>query len=239
MDIEGSGGVNGTATIARGASLSASGTVQVTGGAQTTPGSAGNLRLRARLAGAVIGRSAGFTVAAWPADFTTSRVSDINSGGGVGVAAANAWVSDGDSSNPAELNEVDRTERVDIASRDNPPFTSGSGTSATAGTSGFIAGTASPTTDRHTYGRANINTGAAGAGTYRLVYRQNFLLTDRRTGVSNRVVQNSGFTITHTVMFLPIVGWLHMTQKAGAAVTVEGRATTAGSGTATSDIHTL
>jgi hypothetical protein len=241
IDVEGSGGVNGTAVVTAGAALTASGTVTVRGDAQTTVGNAGKLRLRASVGGTVIGRSAGFTVAAWPADFSTSRVSDIDTGGAVGVAAANAWVSDG--SALAELDEVERTERVDIGSRDNPPFTSGSGTSATAGTSSFIAGAASPTTDRHSYGRALIDTSTVRSGFHTLVYRQNFLFNDRRTGTTNAVVQNSGFTITHTAMVLdfPIGGRrsTHLTVKRGAAVTVEGKATTAGSGTATSDTHTL
>ncbi len=241
IDVEASGGVNGSATITAGATLATSGDVTVRGGTQTTPGNAGKLKVRATSGGTVIGRSPGFTVAAWPADFTTSRSNDINTGGAVGVAAQNAWVSDG--SALAELNEAERTERVDIGSRDNPPFTSGSGTSATAGTSGFIAGTASPTTDRHSYGKAVIDTSRVVPGAYTLVYRQNFLLNDRRTGTTNVVVQNSGFTITHTVlvMDLPVVGRFvgHTTVKRGAAVTVEGKAATAGSGTASSDTHVL
>jgi hypothetical protein len=241
IDVEGSGGANGTATVTAGATLTGSGVVTVRGDTQTTPGNARKLRLRATVGGTVVGRSPGFTVAAWPTDFSTSRRNDIDSGGGVGVAVENAWVSDG--SALAELDEVERTERVDIGSRNNPPFTSGSGTSATAGTSGFIPGTSSPTTDRHSYGRANIDTSKVAPGTYRLVYRQNFLFNDRRTGVTNAVVRNSGFTITHTVLVVnfPIFGRVssHQTEKRGAAVTVEGRATTAGSGTATSDTHIL
>lgn len=257
IDVEGSGGANGTARITAGASLSGSGNVTVRGDTQTTPGNAGNLKIRATVGGTVAGRSAGFTVAAWPADFTTSRVNDIDSGGGVGVAASNAWVSDG-SGAVSELNETERTERVDIGSRDNPPFTSGAGTSTTSGTSGFIAGTASPTTDSHSYARASIDTRTLTSGSFTLVYRQNFLMNDRRTGVTGRVVQNCGFTITHTVSFsgpapspgpAPGTGsggrsrspgtWHHQTVKAGAAVTVGGIAATAGSGSATSDSHTL
>ncbi len=242
MDVQGSGGANGTATITTGNSLTGSGTVTVRGGNQTDPGNAGNLRIRARSAGAVVGRSRGFTVAAWPANFTTSRIDDINAGGGIGVVAANAWVSDGGTL--AQLNETERTERVDLRSRDNPPFTVVGAISAGTGvgTSGFIAGTASPTSDRHSYARANIDTAAVGAGTYTLVYGQNFLMNDRRTGVTNRVVRRSGFTITHRVV-VAVAGGVttatHRTVKRGAGGTVEGRATRAGSGTATSDNHAL
>jgi hypothetical protein len=241
IDVEGSGGGNGTAGVTAGAVLTGSGSVTVRGDNQTAPGNAGKLSLRAKVGGTVVGRSPGFTVAAWPVNFVTSRLADIDTGSAVGVRVQNAWSSDG--SALAELDEVERTERVDIRSRDNPPFTSGTGTSATIGTSGFIAGTASPTTDTHSYSKASISTGGLAAGTYTLVYQQNFLFNDRRTGVANQVVQNSGFTITHTVKILdlPIIGRSvgHLTVKTGAAVTVEGRATTAGSGTATSEIHIL
>jgi hypothetical protein len=239
FDVEGSGGANGVATVSSGATMVASGSVTLVGGAQTTPGNAGNLRLRARLGATVLGRSAGFTVAAWPTDFVTSLLGDIDGGGAVGVRVANAWTSDGSGSG-AELDEVERTERVDIGTRDNPPFTSNAGTSGTIGTSGFLPGTASPTTDRHSYSRAAIVTGGLAPGSYTLAYRQNFLFNCRRTGVVNGTVPKSGFTITHTAWFSgPTGNWMHFTRKTGAAVTVEGRATTAGAGTADSLDHRL
>jgi hypothetical protein len=165
---------------------------------------------------------------------------DVNDNFEVGVVAQNAWTSDG-RGDVAELGEVERAEKVDIGSRDNPPFATGAGTSASADASGFIAGTASPTPDRHTYPPASISTGGLAPGTYTLVYRQNFLFNDRRTGVVNQVAEHSGFTITHTINVRnrPIVGRSveHLTVKTGAAVSVEGRSATAGMGTAASDVH--
>ncbi|MGV8803579.1 MAG: eCIS core domain-containing protein [Polaromonas sp.] len=243
IDVEGSGGANGSATITAGASLTASGNVTVRGDTQTTPGNAGRLKLRASVGAAVVGRSAGFTVAAWPTDFTISRNADINTATGVGLRVNIGCVSDG-SGALAELNEAEHTERVDIGSRDNPPFTVPGAISATGtGTSSFMPATSSPLVDRHGYAKASIVTTGLAPGFYTLVYRQNFLFNDRRTGVTNAVVRNSGFTITHSVlvMDLPIVGRFstHMTIKRGAAVTVEGKAATAGSGTADSDGHPL
>lgn len=243
IDVEGSGGANGSATITAGASLTASGNVTVRGDTQTTPGNAGKLKLRASVGAAVVGRSTGFTVAAWPTDFTISRNADINTATGVGLRVNIGCVSDG-SGALAELNEAEHTERVDIGSRDNPPFKVPGAISATGtGTSGFMAATSSSLVDSHGYSKANIVTTGLAPGFYTLVYRQNFLFNDRRTGVTNAVVRNSGFTITHSVlvMDMPIVGRFssHMTIKRGAAVTVEGKAATAGSGTADSDSHPL
>jgi hypothetical protein len=238
IDVEGSGGANGTATVTAGAHLAATGTATISGGTQTGVGNAGALRVRATAGGTVIGRSAGFTVAAWPANFTTSRVSDIDAGDAIGVVASNAWESD--SGTPGDLDKAKRTERVDLASRDNPPFTSGAGTSATSGTSGYISGTASPTQDSHRYLRSLTSTSTLAHGSYAIVYRQNFLLSDERTGVVGTVVPKSGFTITHTVWWpAPAGPWKHQTAKAGAAVSVNGIAATAGAGSALSEVHTL
>jgi hypothetical protein len=88
---------------------------------------------------------------------------------------------------------------------------------------------------------ANINTAGLGLGTWRLVYGQLSLFNCRRTGVTNAVMPASGMTITHTVWnFFPFPGgWKHQTVKEGAALTVEGRAATAGSGRAQSSVHNL
>jgi hypothetical protein len=243
IGVEGSGGANGTATITAGATLASSGAVTVRGDTQTTPGNAGKLRLRATVGGKVVGRSPGFTVAAWPADFTISRNADIDTSLAVGLAVNIACVSDGGGA-LAELSEAEHTERVDIDHRDNPPFTTPGAVSASGtGTSGFMAATTSSLVDSHARARAIIDTHTLATGVYTQVFRQNFLFNDRRTGIRGAVVQNSGFTITHSVLVLdfPFLGRSssHQTVKRGAAVTVEGKATTAGSGTATSDTHTL
>ncbi len=239
IDIEGSGGANGTA-VALASSLSGSSSVIIEGGTQTAPGNAGNLRVRASMGGTALGRSPGFTVAAWPRDFTISRHSDVNTSGVVGLFVNIGCVSDSASGSLTDLNEAEHTEIVDIQSRDNPPFTSAAGTSTTSGTSGLMPATSTGLIDRHRYGRANIVTAGTAAGTYRIVYGQNFLFNDRRTGTIGAVVPNSGFTIVHEVWFFAGTGtWKHKTAKQGAAVTVASRPSTAGSGTGESDEHNL
>ena len=238
VDIEGSGGANGTATIAAGASLGAIGVATVKGGTQTTPGNAGKLKVRAKVGGAVVGRSFGFTVAAYPTDYSDTFVADVDTAGAVGVRVQDGWKSDG-SGAVAELDQVEISERVDIQTRDNPPYTSDSGTSATGGTSGYLPGT-DLTKDTHTYGRANIDMTGVRAVVSTLVYGQLCIFKCKRTNVTDVLMPKSGYTITHVVVDMPALhGPIHRTVKRGAAVTVEGRTATAGSGVAESEIHTL
>jgi hypothetical protein len=241
LDILGSGGSNGTATIAP-ATITGTSVVAVTGGTQTSPGSANNLMIRASLGGVTLSTSPGFTVAAHPRDFNVTLNSDVSTATHVGVRSNNAWTSDG-SGGAADLTEVVRAEQVDILSRDNPPFTSATGTSATTGTSGGIAGTASPTIDSHTYPRSAISTPffLPFIGThFSEVFEQLFIFDDRRTGLTNQVVPNSGFTITHTLDFnSSAIRWDHQCVKTGAATTVGTFSATAGTGTATSLVHPI
>jgi Domain of unknown function (DUF4157) len=240
IDVEGSGGANGTATLTAGASLAASGKVTVKGDTQTSPGKAGKLNLRAKLGATVVGRSAGFTVAAWPTDYTDPLDADIDTGGAVGLSVQDGWSSDG--SGPiTELDKVKISERVDLQSRDNPPFTVvGAISAAPAGgvTSGYLAADAL-TKDSHTYARADINTTGLAAGPWRIVYGQLCIFKCERTGVVDLVMPKSGYTITHSAWRLPIVGWTHIARKVGVGVTVEGRTATAGSGDAFSKSHSL
>lgn len=240
IDVEGSGGANGTATLTAGASLAASGKVTVKGGTQSSPGNAGKLNLRAQLGATVVGRSAGFTVAAWPINFTDTLDADFDAGGAVGLSVKDGWSSDG--SGPiTELDEVEITERVDLQSRDNPPFSViGAISAAPAGgvTSGYLAANAL-TTDTHTYGKTDIKTAGLAAGPWTIVYGQLSLFKCKRTGVVDRVMPASGLKITHLAWQLPIVGWSHMAHKSGAGVTVEARTATAATCDAFSKLHTL
>jgi hypothetical protein len=243
IDVEGSGGANGTAAITAGATLTGSGTVTVRGDTQTMPGNAGSLRLRATVGGEVVGRSPSFTVAAWPTDFSIYDPADADNPLLVGLRVKNAFVSDG-SGSPSELGMVEQMERVDIDRRDNPPFKTEGPTSATGGTTDVgIVASSSPIVDTHTYSRADIDTTGVAAGKYTVVYRQNFLFNDFRTGTTKAVIPKSGFTITHTVWVEKVGPFarrrIHQTEKRGAAVSVEGKAATAGSGTATSQYHIL
>jgi hypothetical protein len=240
IDVEGSGGANGTATLTAGASLATSGNVTLKGGSQTSPGNAGKLKLRATLGTAIVGQSSGFTVAAWPTDYTDPLNADIDSGGAVGLSVKDGWSSDG-SGSIAELDEVKISERVDLQSRDNPPFTVvGAISAAPAGgiTSGYLAATAL-TVDSHTYSRADINTVGITFGPWSIVYGQLCIFKCRRTGVVDLVMPKSGYRIAHTAWKLPMIGWAHMARKFGTGVTVEGRTATAGSGDAFSQLHVL
>lgn len=239
MDVLNSGTASGSATVTAGQSLTSSGNVTIQGGTQTTPGNANTLQLRARVAGTTVGTGPGFTVAAWPRDFTTSLAGDLDEPNRVGVRATNDWTSDG-TGGKADLTEADRSELVGLDHRDNPPFTSAGGTSTTSGTSGYIAGTATPRTDTHSYGRASINTAGLAAGAYTIVYTQLFILRCRRTGVNDVVCPNSGFTITHTARWNSGTSrWNHDCVKTPAATTVGAFSSSAGGGGASSNVHVL
>ena len=238
LDVQGSGGDNGTATITAGAALASSGSVTVKGGTQTEPGHAHSLRIRARTGATTVATSPGFTVAAFPKDWTSARVNDINSGSAVGLKVQDGWKSDG--SGPiTELDKVGISELVDIHSRNNPPFTSDAGTSTTSGTSGYNAGDAL-TTDSHTYGKGSIDTTGLAHGSYNLVYDQLCIFKCARTGITDKRIRNSGYQIKHRVWWdNGSSKWKHKTVKAGAATTVGSFSAFAGTGNDSSDEHDL
>jgi hypothetical protein len=238
IDVEGSGGANGTATITAGASLAGSGTVTVLGGTQTTPGNAGKLSLRAKVGGVVVARSPGFTIAAYPVNYTDVYSSDIDDGTLLGMIVQDGWSSDG-SGAIAELDQVEISERVDMQSRDNPPFTVAGATSATGGTSGYIAAN-SLTKDTFQMAKSGIKTTGLGFGEWTRVQGQLCLFKCKRTNVTDVVMPASGFKIIQKAYNLaPAPGWKHKTLHVPAAITVEGRAAAAGGGTAESLEHTL
>jgi hypothetical protein len=105
VDVEGSGGANGTATVTVGATPAGSGSVTIRGGIQTTPGNAGNLRLRATVGTAVIGRPPGFTVAAFPINWTDTFAAVVNEPHLLGVTIRDGWSYDG-SGSVSELDQV-------------------------------------------------------------------------------------------------------------------------------------
>jgi hypothetical protein len=216
VDVEGSGGANGTATVTVGATPAGSESVTIRGGIQTTPGNAGNMRLRAIVGTAVMGQPPGFTVAAFPINWTDTFAADVNEPHLLGVTVRDGWSCDG-SGSVSELDQVEIAERVDVQSRDNSPFTSVGATSASGtGTSGFLPGN-SLTGDTHTYRKANINTAGLGFGSWSLVYGQLSLFNCKRTGVTNAIMPASGMTTTHTVWnFAPAPGWKYQTVKVGA-----------------------
>lgn len=239
IDVEGSGGANGSASVTAGATLTNSGTATIRGDTQTSPGNARNLRVRAMLAaGGLLGTSPGFTVAAYPITYNSVYSSDINDGTLLGMVVRDDWASDG-SGAMSELDEVDISERVDMQSRDNPPFTVPGATSASHGTSGYIDGD-SPTTDTFQTGKSSIDTSTLGYGVWNRVQGQLSLFQCARTGVADVVMPDSGYRIIQRVYNRsPAPGFRHRTIHEPAAITVEGRRATAGSGTAESPEHVL
>jgi hypothetical protein len=229
IDVEGSGAANGTATLTAGASLAASGNVTVKGGTQTAPSNAGKLNLRAQLGATVVGRSAGFTVAAYPINYTDTYLSDINDGTLLGMVVQDGWSSDG--SGPiSELDQVEISERVDNQSRDDPPFTVAGASSASSGTSGYIAAN-SLTQDTFQMAKAGIKTTGLGLGAWTRVQGQLCLFKCKRTGVTDVVMPASGYKIIQMVYNFappPATSWKHLTMHVPAAITVEGRTATAG-----------
>lgn len=240
IDIEGSGGANGTATVTAGATLTGPGTVTVRGDTQTTPGNAGKLKVCATIGGTVVARSPGFTVAAYPINYTDTYLSDINDGTRLGMMAQDGWSSDG-SGAISELDQVEISERVDMQSRDNPPFTVAGATSATGGTSGYLAAN-SFTQDTFQMAKASIKTTGLAIGAWTRVQGQLCLFKCKRTGVTDVVMPASGYIIIQMVYNFalpPATSWKHMTFHVPSAITVEGRTATAGSGRAASLEHSL
>lgn len=233
VDVQGSGGAHGVATITAGGHLTGSGTVTVTGGAtQTAPAHRNTLRVRARHSGSVIGRSHGFTVAAFPLRTTIAGAGDVFTAAAVGGLCRYSFSSDG-AGTMAELSQCRDSEQVGIHHRDNPPFTSAAGTSTTSGTSGYMP--FAHFTDTHSYGRASINTTGLAHGSYRIVYKQLDMFKCLRTGLNNEAMPYSGYHIVHRVWW--DTRWKYQFTKVGAATTVLGRSTAAGSGSITGPVH--
>ena len=231
LDVQGAGGgpggFNGTAAVRPSRIAGGTSWVTVTGGAQTPPGRANRLRLRARIGGRTLATSSGFTVAAHPRNLTVRFNADVDTRNSVGLASTNGWASDG-AHGVADLSEVDCAQQINVFSRHDPPFTS----AVTAGTPGIIPGVASPIVDIHWYPRWKIRPpsfrmkrsrrrrGLPGGPltrggplirilrpgrplryrpAFKIVYQQLFVFDDHRTGLQGQTVPNSGFTITHTL----------------------------------------
>lgn len=241
LSIMGAGGGNGTVKINGGNThdIVSSQNVLLKGDNQTAPGKAGKLKLVAHIGPDKLAESNAFSVAAYPRNWVNTFHSDVN-GASVGVKVSDNWSSDG-SGAITDLSEVQVSELVGLDKRDNPPFSSGSGTSTTSGTSGYLSGN-SLTTDTHSYPKSLINSAGIVDKTkhYKIVYTQLILFKCNRTAVTDIVMPASGYTITHNVWWNSGKSkWIHNTVKAPGATTVGSYTTTAGAGTATSLDHEL
>ena len=228
FSIDGSGAANGTATIdgAATASSVSGGTLRLRGVTQTAPGSGGNLRLVARHGGALLARSAGFSVAAIPQNFSITFNSEL-SGARRGIVVNNHWTSD--SGNVADLDEVTRSEQVEYGA------SSGILAGYSGMNSGFLPAHSPPTTDTHSTGVATwLNKPAAGIGIIgQAVADQVFIFNDRRTGASNIPVTRSGFRLSRMVVQGPFAHRSFGITKAGAAAEANTHRSAAGAGSVT------
>ena len=114
VSIAGAGAANGTVSIdgAATASVIASGTLQLRGLTQTTPGNGGKLSVVVSQGGTELTRSSPFSVAAVPQFFTDAFDSDVT-GPRRGMAVQDGWESD--SGSIADLDEVDISEQVETS----------------------------------------------------------------------------------------------------------------------------
>lgn len=220
IGVDGSGGNNGTVTVdgAASSSVTGSGTVQLRGTAQTAPGNAGNLRLVARFGGQQLAASNTFSVAAIPQDMVLSSFTPLT-GNVRGFRVTQTWSSD--SGNLADLNEAQVSEAVEYVS--STGVFSGLG----ARNSGYLAASGGSLTDTHSTPVAALT----GPGTR--VANQTEMFLDNRTAVRDVPMRNSGFIITRNVALRPppAASVLDITtSKAGATVTANGIASSAGSG---------
>lgn len=225
---EADAGTTGSATVSP-ATISQSTTVTITGGGQSwgsgNNAAPNNIKLRAKLGSCICDEEA-FTVCAHPVNFSTSRSSDLD-GTSVGVVARNDWESD--SETRSHMNKAQRSEVIGEGPRDHPPFPLGGGM-----TSGYIPADSPPTLDQHGCPRSLITAGPAGSA----IFYQLFKFKCDRCGVTDQICPNSGFEIKHELWNDGGI-WKHKCTKQGSAVTIGGDSSSAGSGNATSDDHTI
>ncbi len=211
---------NGTVTINGNATenITTTGNVNLRGGTQTAAtaapggGNAGNLRVVARVRTQDTARSNGFSVAAIPENWTQT-FNSLVTGASRGIRVNDSWVSD--SGVISDLDAVDISEEVDVASETGVFVGLGGGT-----TSSYLAAT-SFTVDTHGTPVSRIT----GTGFQRLDQTSKF--RDRRTGVTDIPMTNTGYNIDRdAVSGTGVVTFT--TSKGGAAVTANGVASGAG-----------
>ncbi len=214
---------NGTATVSP-ASITKTTTVTVHGGAQTKPGNAGQLKIQAKLDGAVKAESAGFTVCAHPINYRDTLDHDIEGAGVVGVAVQDDW--DSDSGRMADLNQTMIKELVDEPAPTVPPYHDD-----VFGHSDYMDGHL-PSVDSHTIHKPDPGPKADWTMSQLSIYKC------KRCGCVDIDQPNSGLKIIHHVV--QVRGdWKHRTQKIGAAVTIGAHTSNAAVARVVSDDHDL
>jgi hypothetical protein len=220
----------GSAYITDESEFTESATFTVTGGTQTEPGHSYGLKVKAYIDDAEeeVDSSGGFNVCAHPDTFSTKWYNEI-SGFWVGVWVTNFWESN--SGDIRQLDKAWRSEVVEQAPPDNPPFEK----SEDPPPPGYIKADLGSHDDRHKYPVWYINPTREG----RAVFHQLFEFKCERCGVIDAACNQSGFEIVHSVMQSG-GHWYHQAEKHGAAVTIGGNLSSdAGDGSAVSDRRLL
>lgn len=221
FSVEGGGGGNGTVTIngANSVTLTASATLQLRGVNQTNPGNAGNLRLVAHHGSVRVGRSNGFSVSSVPQNWSTSLVRSITGSSAIGMIARNSWQSD--SGNVADLDEVRRSEQVEVTTATGPYA------GATQGVSSWKIATTGSILDNH---RDSPRSAFRAAGSK--IAKQVFIYKCARTAVTDIPATNSGLLITRNITSGGSGVFNYDISKVGSAVTANGFRSAAASGSA-------
>ena len=222
LSLEGAGGGNGSATIngAPSVNLVASTAVNMRGVDQTDPGKAGGLRLVARQGPTVLASSGGFSVSSIPQNFYVTFNSQISTPTMRGLQVNNHWLSD--SGNVADLDQAERTERVQYGAA------TGIWSGVVGGNnSGYLPANNPPLVDSHGTPLARLT----GPGSR--IAEQTFTFNDKRTGAVDIPATNSGFRLTRTAVTNP-AGRIEFTvDKRGATTSANGFASAAGAGSVT------
>ncbi len=210
---------NGDLTIDGGTTkdLTTTADVPMRGTVQTSPGNAGHINVVAQVRGQDAVTSNGFSVAAIPQNFSEALVSTVN----FGIRVSASWQSD--STNPADLDQVQFSEQVQVDNETGSLVGLGGGQN-----SHYLPMPLTGTICCDTHGTPPALITAA-PGTQQL--SQTHTLKDARTGVTDIPIANSGYHITRTVTQDPTTHVLHLTTaKAGAATSANGFASGAGAG---------
>jgi len=210
--------IGGTATfdVLRTGNVNVRGTVQTAATAGAGGGNAGNLRVVARVRGQDAVQSNGFSVAALAESVTESLSGLVATPGVVGIIVSVRVVSD--SGVQGDLDQVDFSEQIQVDSETGSLIGLGGGLN-----SSYLPAVGTYT-DTHSTGAGWI-TGPGVQG-----ISQTHTLRDRRMGVVDIPIPNSGYSITRTVFESPAgSGTFRMrTTKAPAAATANGHSAAAG-----------
>ncbi len=225
LSIINGGPENGTAAVSPGR-ITATTNVRVTGGRQTLPGHAAQLKIQAKLDGKTVkAESAGFMVCAHPVNFSDTYAGDVDEPRRVGVRVRDAWESD--SGSVTNLDKAEISEVVEYDAPTSPPY-AGMGA---VNNSGYL-GADQFSIDTHTIGRPAAGPAASWER------RQVSIFKCHRCGTTDKVQPNSGLKITHYV-FDDAGQWKHHVKKVGAAVSAGGYSSGAATANVTSPDHLL